>query len=127
MVRAAVELPTLRLIPCKLFFDRFGNPGVSRDVARPSDAGRVDSLEGFGWKPEVDPVQGANRRSFRIRQHGATLAPPRFVVYTNVAVLFWRDMSPKLVRKGRCRCDGEPTITLSRSTRSSTSIVWRSC
>src|ERR1700733_1759336 len=75
MSYVALEFPALCAISTQLLFDCFGYPGIARDGARPNSAGRVDSLERLRRKSEVDPVQGANRRHFRIRQHGATLAP----------------------------------------------------
>src|ERR1700722_16052931 len=81
MVRAAFSLAARCAITGQLLFYRFGYPSVTRDVARASAPGRVDCLEGLDRQPQIDPVQGADHRCFRIRYHGATLAPPRLDVH----------------------------------------------
>jgi hypothetical protein len=70
----------VRPLARQLLFDRFGYPSITRHDARPLRAARVYSVEGLGRQAKIDAIQGPNGCRFRIKGHGATLAPHRFGV-----------------------------------------------
>ena len=75
-------------LPCKLLFDGFGYPGVTRHVAGPRHAGRIDVVKCLRLQAQVDAIQTPNSGGLARITHGATLAPfRRLVEYVSVSFL----------------------------------------
>src|SRR5665213_124754 len=76
MGAALIDLQRARWSLARQFLlDGFGYPSVTRDIARPAIARLADLPERFGGEAEIDAVEAADGLCFRIRMHGATLAP----------------------------------------------------